>query len=214
MILNALRVLALTLLAHGIAIAGEPAAPSSPPASSIVVNGEALSHEKAMAVAASLGQSIAPGRYWYDHASGLWGFEGGPTQGQLPPGLDPIDAPLRADASGGLTPVFINGRAIHPIEVQQLMALLGQVIPGRYIMNERWQVDVEGGSYSPPLIDLGLLMAARNGGTRTRWFGAVDTGNSVYLPELGGRAGGTSVGRASDGCTYVVSGGYSTEVCN
>ncbi|MEO0423574.1 MAG: hypothetical protein AAF184_14650 [Pseudomonadota bacterium] len=210
--MNTLRILLLCALSMGAAANAQSFAPTG--ATNIVVNGEALSAEKAMAVASTLGQVIAPGRYWYDHVSGLWGYEGGPAAGQLPPGLDPIDAPLRADASGGLTPVFINGRALHPTEVQQLMMLLGQVIPGRYSMNERWQVDVEGGSFSPPLVDLGLLMAARNGGTRTRAYGAVDTGNSVYLPELGGRSGGTSVGRASDGCTYVVSGGYSTEVCD
>jgi hypothetical protein len=203
---------AATLAAEAPAGAGTPH-----PTAEVIVNGEALGLQQQLDLARLVGRPVAPGRYWYDTVSGLWGYEGGPAAGQLPPKLAPISAPLQADASGAMTPVYINGRSLHPTEVQQLYLLLGQVIPGRYIMNERWQIAVEGGSFAVPLVDLGALAASAQRsvqGPATRWFGARDTGNSIYLPEAGGRAGGTSVGTASDGCTYVVSGDYSAEVCN
>jgi hypothetical protein len=200
-------------------------ATSQPASVGIVINNQPLNAEQALQLSQQIGQLVAPGHYWYDSASGLWGYQGMPAAGQLPPNLVGVTAPLPANASGGLTNVFINGRSLHPQEVMQLSMLVGQVPPGRYIMNARWQVAYEGGSFAQPLVDLGALamqaqamqmqqQMQQQGGTGMRWFGAQNTGNSVYLPELGGRSGGTSVGRASDGCTYVVSGDYSTEVCN
>lgn len=204
------------------ASAPAPEAASQPTPTGIVINNQPLDAEQALQLSQQIGQLVAPGHYWYDSASGLWGYQGMPAAGQLPPNLVGVTAPVPANASGGLTNVFINGRSLHPQEVMQLSMLVGQVPPGRYIMNARWQVAYEGGSFAQPLVDLGALamqaqamqMQQQQGGTGMRWFGAQNTGNSVYLPELGGRSGGTAVGRASDGCTYVVSGDYSTEVCN
>ena len=102
---------------------------------------------------------IPPGRYWYDKVSGLWGYEGGPTAGQLLPGLA-LGGPLRSDASASGTGVFINGREIHPLEVAYLRSLFGFVFPGRYWMDSRGIGGYEGG---PPFFD--LAAAARAAGS-------------------------------------------------
>ena len=70
-----------------------------------------------MALERTYGVPVAAGRYWYDAFSGVWGMEGGPAQGQIHPGLQ-LGGPLRADASGGDTGVFVNGRQLHRLEVR------------------------------------------------------------------------------------------------
>lgn len=91
------------------------------------------------------GVPLQPGRHWYDPMSGWWGRQGGPAIGQLPPGL-PLGGPLRADASGGGTGTFINGRELHPVEVQQLMLLFNAPVPRlRFWMNAQGIGGPEGG---------------------------------------------------------------------
>jgi hypothetical protein len=77
---------------------------------------------------------LQSGRFWYDAFSGLWGLEGGPTAGQILPGLK-LGGPLRPDASQGNTGVFINRRELHELELRYLQALYGPVAPGRYWLN-------------------------------------------------------------------------------
>ena len=64
---------------------------------------------------------VPPGRYWYDPMSGGAGVWGGPAAAYLGPGLT-LGGRLPAAASGGgdgrLTGVFVNGRELHPIDVQ------------------------------------------------------------------------------------------------
>ena len=79
--------------------------------------------------------------------------------GQLLPGLN-LGGALQADASGGQSQVFVNGRALHPSEVAYLQFAFGYVIPGRYWMNARGVGGVEGG---PPLFD--LVAAAQASGS-------------------------------------------------
>ena len=89
---------------------------------------------------------LPAGRYWYDPASGLWGQEGGPFLGQINPNLA-LGGTLRADASGGTTGVFINGRELPIAEVEYLMLVFGGQIPlGRYWLN----YDGAGGSEGGP----------------------------------------------------------------
>jgi hypothetical protein len=99
----------------------------------IIVNGVELSPEQGQAMMQLYGP-IAAGDYWYDSFSGLWGQTGGPGSGQIQPNLG-IGGPLRADASGGGTGVFINGREIHLAELVYLQQLYGSVQAGRYWMN-------------------------------------------------------------------------------
>ena len=105
---------------------------------------------------------VAPGRYWYDHATGAFGIERGPTLGFVAPGLD-LPGPLHADASGGgngmLSGVFINGRELHPQDVAAFIAMLGAVMPGRYWVDAQGNFGTEGG----PLLGNLFAIAAQRG---------------------------------------------------
>lgn len=109
----------------------------------VVVNGAALDPQTIGQLQRVYGV-ITPGRYWYDPSSGLWGRERGPTAGQIAPGLR-LGGPLRRDASGGGTGVFVNGRELHPADVAQLRQLYGSVNPGRYWLNAQGIGGYEGG---------------------------------------------------------------------
>lgn len=101
---------------------------------------------------------VSPGRYWYDHLTGAFGGEGGPTLGLVSASLD-LPGPLHADASGGgdgrLSGVFINGRELHPQDVAGLVAVLGTVVPGRYWVDARGNFGYEGGQLLGNLWALG-----------------------------------------------------------
>ncbi len=120
----------------------------------VIVNGRALSAQDLSALKRMHGlpdqTPIAAGRYWYDPVAGLWGKEGGPTEGQLRAGL-PLGGEMQADASGRGTGVFLNGREIHPLEVRYLQGLFGQVLPGRYWMGADGIGGYEGG---PPVFNV------------------------------------------------------------
>jgi hypothetical protein len=126
----------------------------------IVVNGEELSPEQGYGLMQIYGP-IAAGDYWYDPVSGLWGVTGGPSSGQIQPGLG-IGGPLQAGASGGGTGVFINGREIHLSELAYLRQLYGSVQPGRYWMNAALIGGFEG---SPASFDLNAARGASGYGT-------------------------------------------------
>ena len=106
----------------------------------IVVNGVALDDGSVAMLERAYRTRLVPGRYWYDHRSGLWGHELGPSQGQIAPGLR-LPGPLHARASvghrAGITRVFINGREIHPQELGYLRRLYGHVQPARYWLDAR-----------------------------------------------------------------------------
>ena len=109
----------------------------------IIVNAQPLTAAERQALEQRFAVRTHPGRYWYDAVSGAWGFERGPTAGFLPPGLS-LGGPLRADASGGGTGVFINGREIHPLDVAAL-SQLGPVWRGRWWVNAQGYFGPEGG---------------------------------------------------------------------
>jgi hypothetical protein len=166
------------------------------PASGVVVNGTPVSEQEMTNLRRQMGvpatSPIPAGEYWYDRTSGLWGKRGGPTLGQILPGLD-LGGPLRADASSGDTGVFINGRQIHRDEWAFLQQLYGTVIPGRYWLDASGTGGYEGG---PPLFHLGTAAAARGGAggqggyNRRTPFGSIggDSNCSYYL-----HPGGSSV---------------------
>lgn len=138
----------------------------------VMVNRQALSAEQIVQLVQQHELQVAPGRYWYDSRSGLWGYEGGPTQGQLAPGL-PIQAVMPEDISVGGTGVFINGRELHPQEVQYLYALLGTVIPGRYWMDAQGIGGFEG---QGPMFNLGAVAARQQ---RRSWVSGHSLRGSV-----------------------------------
>lgn len=130
----------------------------------VVINHTPLTAAEISAIEQQYGVILVEGRYWYDRACGAWGIEGGPTLGFVMPGLQ-VGGALRADASGGNTQVFINGRELHYLDVMGLQQL-GPVLPGRYWVDAFWNCGYEGG---PPLFNLAQLMRARSGGQGGAW---------------------------------------------
>lgn len=137
---------------------------SAQAATGIVVNGQQVTQADLLALQRQLGvplqAAIPPGNYWYDGISGLWGYEGGPAMGQIPPGLR-LGGPLSPWASGGGTGVFVNGRELHMADVIYLQQIFGYVIPGRYWMNAAGIGGPEGG---PATFNLAQAAAQSGGG--------------------------------------------------
>jgi hypothetical protein len=129
---------------------------------------------------------IQSGAYWYDPVSGLWGQQRGPAQGQIAAWL-PLGGQLRADASGGNTRVFINGRELHPVDVERLRQIFGVVPEGRYWMNAAGLGGPEGGMAT---FNLGASAPSGAGGGGSSGGG--------YYSGPGGRWG-------SDGTCFYVS---------
>lgn len=114
---------------------------------------------------------VQSGNYWYDRMTGAWGLEGGPTAGWIAAGLN-LGGPLRADASGGNTGVFINGRELHFMDVQALMQIV-QVQRGRWWMDARGYFGPEGGPAWGNLLQL-----AQQSGRGKYWSSYSSDGHS------------------------------------
>jgi len=183
LLVTALLVTALLL----VVTASATAQPSPIDEPQVVVNGEVLSATDLQLLQTRFGIRTQAGRYWYDPACGAWGFEGGPTIGFLPPAL-PVGGALREDASGGTTPVYINGRRLPIADVRNLQQIVGMVLPGRYWMDAAGNVGVEGG---PPFMNLAVL---------ARQAGRAASGNTFY------RSDNTGIGAGSSGGTSYVMG--------
>jgi len=136
-------------------------------------------------IEAMYGQPVPQGDYWYDAVSGAAGAWGGPTLGFLPAGLQ-LGGPLPANASGGgkgrLSGVFINGRELHPIDVQVLTNLYGQVLPGRWWVDGQGNAGQEGG---PPLLNLVVVArqraAAGKGKGAESYYRSDGRGNNAFV---------------------------------
>jgi hypothetical protein len=114
---------------------------------------------------------VQNGNYWYDRLTGAWGLEGGPTAGWISPGLA-FGGPLRADASGGNTGVFINGRELHLMDVQALMQIV-QVQRGRWWMDAQGNFGPEGGP-----VWGNLMVLAQQRGHSKSWSAYSNDGHS------------------------------------
>ncbi len=101
----------------------------------IFVNGAELEKHQGRALIILYGQ-IPAGNYWYDPISGLWGEIGGPSKGQFLPHMG-LGGDLDPQASGGGTGIYVNGREIHALELNNLQERYGEIQPGRYWMNAR-----------------------------------------------------------------------------
>jgi hypothetical protein len=144
-------------------------------------------------------QPLPPGQYWYDRVSGAMGQDGGPAAVLMPAGLH-LPGHLRADASHGTMPVFINGRQLTVIDVQVLANWLRTPVqPGRYWVDGQANFGYEGG----PMRNSGGM--GRQGNTITQCYGngGCASGNSNT---------GTGVITDGSGNATVFSGGkvYST----
>ena len=118
----------------------------------VFVNQSRLNEKEIQTLEALYNVRLQSGYFWYDVISGLWGIEGGPTIGQIFPGLK-LGGPLRADASKSNTGVFINGREIHELELLYLQQVFGIVYPGRYWLNAQGIGGYENG---PPEFNLNI----------------------------------------------------------
>jgi hypothetical protein len=146
------------------------------------------------------GRRLPDGDYWYDHRSGAAGMWGGPVGAFLPAGLD-LPGPVPANASGGGTGVFINGRELHPADWRALSQLVGQaVVPGRYFVDAMGNAGHEGG---PPMINLVQLANQRSG----------RGGGGGYLHQSPNGDGSNSyVGGDGNGYSYFFDGGSGCSV--
>ena len=164
--------------------------------SGVFVNRVELDVEVVQILAAN-GVRVVPGDYWYDAFSGLYGVMGGPGVGFTYPGLE-LGGPLPADASGGGTGVFVNGRELHPMDVSLLMSLLGPVYPGRYWLRYDGYYGWEGG---PPVGNLLAMARQASGGggyNRSGPFGHLGSdGNTSYFFD------------PNSGCSVISGGGVS-----
>jgi hypothetical protein len=180
-------------------------ADAAPGARRIEINGRPLTRDDAVTLARlekQTGRRAPDGRYWYDARCGATGMWGGPTLGFLPAGLA-LGGPLPAEASGGgsgrLTGVFINGREIHPTDAQGLIAMLGQVVPGRYWVDAAGNAGYEGG---PPLFNLFAVAQQRGAkGGSTYYKRGAYSGDSTYVGQGCAAISGRKAPR-SDSETY------------
>lgn len=139
----------------------------------VSVNGQNLTVGQMLQLRMLYG-AVLPGCYWYDARSGLYGHCGREVAGRLRPGHR--FAPLREDASGGDTGVFVNGRELPIVEVTYLRRLLGSVPRGFYWLNADGGYGVDGG----PRLGSLFRVARGSGGS-----------HRVYSPgELSGVIGG------------------------
>ncbi len=163
----------------------EPSQDFSSAVSNVIVNEVRLHADILRQLNQQYGYQIEDGRYWYDPVSGAWGWQGGPTAGFVAPNLE-IGGPLRADASGGGTGVFINQRELHPQDVVHLEAILGPIEPGRYWLDAHGNAGLEGG---PPIVNIGQLIQSvgsnADGHGHNPYYGNADAGNNFYFFDPG-----------------------------
>ena len=97
---------------------------------------------------------------------------------------------LQADASGGGTGIFVNGRELHAYDVLALQQITGPIMPGRYFITAEGLAGPEGG---PALWNLRAMAAPAAGGGSNTWqsritgasgFSDGNTG-AVFLPNGG-----------------------------
>lgn len=151
----------------------------------IVVNGEVLTAEQLAEFDKLYGAQPAPGNYWYDATSGLYGVLGFPAYGFMHAGHDYGKLDLKA--SSGDTGVYVNGRELPQTEWLVWSQMLGQLImPGSYWLDEEGNAGYEGN----PIPTVNLYLAAMQnayggqaGGGDNFWssrFGAgnYDSGNT------------------------------------
>jgi len=142
------------------------AAPAAGPsaARNVVINRSRLTDKQVAALEKSSKVRVLDGAYWYDKACGAWGLEGGPTLGFILAGLE-VGGALRADASGGRTGVFVNGRELPAMDVAGLQEI-AVLDPGRYWVNALGFCGHEGNPI--PIMNLAVLAQAaraKSGGT-------------------------------------------------
>jgi len=167
--------------------------------SGVRINRVELQPQIVQALAAN-GIRVAPGDYWYDALSGLFGMMGGPGLGFTAPGLQ-LGGALPADASGGgsgmSTGVWVNGRELHPQDVAAL-GVLGPIYPGRYWLRYDGWYGIEGGMALGNLIVAAQQAQGGPGYNRTTYGGHLGSdGQTSYFFD------------PNSGCSVISGGGTS-----
>jgi hypothetical protein len=132
--------------------------PSSNRQIDVRVNGRSLTTVQLAEIERTYHTLPKSGSYWYDRRSGLYGVIGGPAMGLISAGPDWGN--VSANASGGDTVVYINGRRIPYVELLAWGAIVGgPVQPGRYWLDGQGNAGREG-SFVP-------IVNIHNAGTQT-----------------------------------------------
>jgi hypothetical protein len=155
----------------------------------VVINDHRFTDEELARIEQAYLIRIPDADYWYDPVLGAWGAKGHPTMGYIAPDLD-LGGPLRPDASGGGTSVFVNGRDLPPQDLMALQLITGPVPPGRYFITAQGLAGYEGGQ---PLWDLAALVSQSSGGGSNTWQSRMTgasgfsdgTTGAVFLPNGG-----------------------------
>ena len=159
----------------------------------VIVNGTPVTAARLEDLQTHLHLRIEDGLYWYDRRSGAVGPAGGPTLAFIVPDLD-LGGPLAADASGGNTGVFLNGRELPQYDLVELTRLVGFVSPGRYFLDANGNAGFEGG---PPMINL-VAASRQHGPVRGGWYATTaatgEPGRHSYVVgrDASGRSWGAS----------------------
>lgn len=183
-------------------VAGQPQ-PAAVAGRRITINGVAATRDDLAtldAIERQWGNRLPDGDYWYDAVSGAAGYWGGPMIGTLPANLR-LGGPLPASASGGgngrLSGVFINGREIHPQDVVQLQALVGEVPQGRWWVDGEGNFGAEGGAM---MGNLYALSQQQHPGRSGRSESSTSRAGSVYTRGGCVRVTGRDGSTMSTGC--------------
>lgn len=162
------------------------AATTAPATRAIRFNGVPARPQDLVVVArleAAWGQPIPDADYWYDDVSGAAGVMGGPAVAFIGAGLGLGGVPVPANASGGgtgaLTGVYINGRELHPLDVQGLASVLGtQPWPGRWWVDGKGNYGLPG---QPAMGNLVALAAQRRAAVDPYYRSDPSRGESTYV---------------------------------
>ena len=145
--------------------------------SEVRINGSVMTPELLTEFQAFYGVRPTPGNYWYDSYSGLYGAMGYQAAGMMMPGHTLGEMP--ANASGGNTGVFMNGRNLTAVEVNYIAALLQTpAMPGRYWLDAYGNCGIEG--QPVPLVHFYEVSRMRfgSGGGDNFWSSHFSAGNS------------------------------------
>jgi hypothetical protein len=144
------------------------AAVAQAPARKLSFNGRNLTTQEDLTVTRLeqiYGVRLPDGAYWYDNRSGAFGLWNGPAAAILPAGLG-LGGPLPANASGGQTLVFVNGRSLHPLDIAALSRFLN-VQPGRFWVDAQGYFGYEGGPAIGNLVAIANQAGSRRPQHRT-----------------------------------------------
>lgn len=140
----------------------------------VYFNGRQLTEGDLAGITNTYGVTVDPGNYWYDSVSGLYGNIGEGSAGFMLPGHT-FAGLLAANASGGNSGVYFNGRELTATEIAIVESIIQtQAIPGRYFFDVYGNVGVEGTGI--PLVNL-YTAGGTSGGGDNFWTSRFSAGN-------------------------------------